>query len=184
MHTKLRPTLWRTCRVIACESRLQLLWVLFGAKELCVADLARCIGIDAPQASVQLRVLNARGLISSRREKMQVFYRSEANPEVDFASALLDGLNKCYESRMSIKTVIRQATAFTHPRRIEIVKALVAKPLSPGELMKATGMSASALSRNVEKLKTRKMIAKANGKYGLIHPRNRFGHLLQRIACT
>jgi DNA-binding transcriptional ArsR family regulator len=63
----LRPALWRTCRGIACESRLRLLWALFAQNELCVCAAAKQTGMGEAQASVQLRALNARGLISSRR---------------------------------------------------------------------------------------------------------------------
>jgi len=43
MH-KLRPTLWRTCRAIAHETRLRLLWGVFKESDLCVVELARLVG--------------------------------------------------------------------------------------------------------------------------------------------
>ena len=103
---QLRPSLWRTCRIIACESRLQLLWTIFDAGELSVCELAHRTGMGNAQASFQLRALNARGLISFRREKMRVLYRAEANPAVDFSPQLLMGLRMCYEHKMMFSTVI------------------------------------------------------------------------------
>jgi len=69
---KLNPTLWRTCRAVASGTRLQLLWFIFEHGELCVQDLADLSGMSPSNASNQLRVLNARGLISPCREKMKV----------------------------------------------------------------------------------------------------------------
>lgn len=59
--SKLRPTLWRTCRVLASETRLRLLWTLFENEGLCVADLAHRIGISEQNASNQLRSLYISG---------------------------------------------------------------------------------------------------------------------------
>ena len=183
MH-KLRPTLWRTCRAIACETRLALLWTLFEEKEMCVALLAKRVGMGEAQASIQLRSLNARGLIVSRREKMRVIYRPEANAAVDFAPELLEGLLKCHERNMALETVIRQATAFTHQRRIEIVRALTVGNLDWDGLLRTTGMSTTALARHINKLKARGFITKTDSQYMLTRPANRFGCLLLRIACS
>lgn len=182
--TQLRPTLWRTCRAIACDSRLKLLWALFREKELCVSDAAGCIGMGDAQASIQLRALNARGLISSRREKMRVYYRPEANAAVDFAPQLLEGLQTCYVRRMAHETVIRQATAFTHGRRIEIVRALDRAPMDWNDLATATGMSDSSLYLHLGKLMDREIVSKEGDRYQLSRPENRFGALLLRVALS
>ncbi len=73
---RLRPTLWRTCRVLASETRLDLLQHLFEQGELCVSELAAMTGVSPHNASTQLRALNARGLIARRREKQKVIYRT------------------------------------------------------------------------------------------------------------
>jgi len=169
---KLRPTLWRTCQVIACETRLLFLWNLFENKELYVAEMARITGTSAHNATTQLRVLNARGLIVFRREKMRVIYRPEANTEVDYAPELLETLKKCHEQSMPFETVIRQATAFTHERRIEIVQALDGSELTFCDLLGSTGMAPSSLSRYLEKLEARGFVKRVNGVYRLSHPGN------------
>jgi len=179
---KLQPTLWRTCRIIACETRLQLLWHIFEEGEACVGQLAEWVGITQPTASNQLRSLNARGLILSRREKQKVIYRAKANQAVDFAPELLEALRQCHERAMPFKTVIRQATAFTHGRRIEVVRALNGKKLSFGKLLNATGISPAALSRHLEKLEARGFIKKTDGIYRLAWPGNPLGRALIKIA--
>jgi len=135
-------------------------------------------------ASIQLRALNARGLIIPRREKMMVIYRPEANAAVDFAGELLDGLRLCHGENMELKTVIHQATAFTHGRRIEIARALDGRELAPAGLLRATGMSTSSLGLHLGKLVSRGLARKTGNTYRLSRPRNRFGRLLLRIALS
>jgi len=93
--SKLRPTLWRTCRAIASETRLRLFWEIFRGKDLSVSMLAHRVGISEQNASNQLRVLNARALITPYRKGMKVFYRAEANREVEYAEELLEALRNC-----------------------------------------------------------------------------------------
>jgi len=179
---ELRPTLWRTCRVLASETRLQLLWLLFDEGGLCVGELAGRTGMSCPNASNQLRALSARGLIAPRREKMKVLYRVEANRGVYFAPGLLEALRICREQSMPFKTIIRQSTGFTHCRRIEIIRALVGKRIPFEGLRDATGISPSALSRHLEKLETRRFVGKTGGEYRIGRPGNPLGRELLRIA--
>ncbi len=181
---KLRPTLWRTCRVIANETRLTLLWKIFEEGELCVHELVEQTGVSRPNASTQLRALSARGLIMPRREDMRVIYRAEANAGISFAPPLLDALRECFEQSMTFKTVIRQATAFTHERRIEIVRALKGKILSFETLLGTTGMSSTALSRHLNKLERRGFVKYTKGIYRLGAPRNPLSRVLVEIACA
>jgi len=181
---QLRPTLWRTCRVVACESRLRLLWALFDEKELSVCELAHRTGMGNPQASIQLRALNARGLISFRREKMRVIYRAEANDAVDAAPQLLAGLRMCHDRNMRFSTVIRQATAFTHQRRIELVRILKAEPMGSEQLLEVSGMSSTALSLHLRKLMDRGVIEKVDGEYSLFLPSNQLGKVLLQVALS
>lgn len=181
---ELRPTLWRTCRALARETRLQLLWKIFEEGELYVRQAAERTGMSVPNACNQLRTLSARGLISPRREKMRVFYRAEANSALDAAPVLLDALRNCYEKKTPFKTIIRQTTAFTNERRIEIVRALSRKSLDFHQLIEATGMSTSALSRHLGKLETRGFVKYRNGIYYRAAPGNPLGRTLLKLACA
>jgi DNA-binding transcriptional ArsR family regulator len=183
MHSS-NPTLWRTCRVVACETRLQLLWHIFQHEKLFVTELARLSGISTPTATIHLRALNARGLIIPHREKMKVFYRAEANSAVAFAPELLAALRNCCENDIPFKTVIRRATAFTHERRIELIRSLTQSEQTFDELLKTTGMSASSLSRHSGKLKARGLIRRNRGKYRLEKPGDELGHVLLEAACS
>ena len=179
---KLAPTLWRTCRIIANETRLQLLWEIFNEEELCVSQLVEKTGITRPNASNQLRALSARGLITSRRKKLYVFYRAEANAEIAYAPLLLSALKKCHRQSMPFDMVIRQATALTHERRIEIVRALNGHFMPFNRLRDRTRISAPALSRHLEKLEARGFIRGSDDCYRLIQPENSLGRTLLEIV--
>jgi len=181
---KLHPTLWRTCRIIANQTRLNLLRELFQTGELHVAELARRIGTSEHNATTQLRALNARGLIVFRRQKMRVIYRAEANSEVDFAPELLEALRISFQQSLPLKTMIRMTTAFTHERRIEIVRALDGSKKPCHDLLETTRMSAPSLSRHLKKLEARGFIKRTNDAYRLIPPDNALGRTLLRIART
>jgi len=176
--SKLRPTLWRTCRVPASKTRLQLLWALFKNDGLCVADLACLTGISEQNASNQLRALNARGLITPRRIGLQVFYHPEPNTEVEHAQTLLLALRDCCEKNMPFATIIRQATAFTHARRILIIKALTDGPASFGDLYEKTGIPSPSLAHHLKKLEARRFVRRGCGKYHQNTPGNSFGRML------
>lgn len=181
---KLNPTLWRTCRVIANETRLNLLWTLFDETELPVWKLSQRTDMSMSNTSTQLRALHSRGLISMRRKKMMVLYRAEPNTALAFAPRLLQALQNCHDNSVSFKTVIRMATAFTHERRIDIVKVLNTAPLDYQQLLNHTGMSTSALSRHLGKLIARGYVKEQKGIYRLTRPRNLLGRTLLDTACA
>lgn len=62
-------------KVLANDTRLRLVHALIRANELCVTDLAETVGM-APQAiSNQLQRLVDRGILGSRRNGNNVYYR-------------------------------------------------------------------------------------------------------------
>lgn len=182
--SQLQPTLWRTCRVLACETRLEMLRLLFEKGELCVSELARLTGTTSHNASTQLRALNARGLITPRREKLRVLYRAEANAETASAPVLLEALRAAFTKKTPIRTVFHVCTAFTHPRRIEIVRSLTKAPQQTfGKLLVGTGMSSSALANHLEKLSARGFVKKREGLYGLVRLKDPLRRALLLSAC-
>ena len=179
---QLHPTLWRTCRVLACETRLELLQHLFEQGELCVSELAAMTGISPHNASTQLRALNARGLIALRREKQKVIYRAEANEALDDAPALLRAVCDAFTKQTPRRTVFRLCTGFTHERRIKLVHVLAVSPQTFGELLSGTGMSGSALALHLEKLSSRGFVKKQAGRYHLRRVKNPLRHALLHAA--
>ena len=62
-------------KVLANDTRLRLLHALIKADELCVTDLARSIGMKPQAVSNQIQRLNDLGIIASRREGNNIYYR-------------------------------------------------------------------------------------------------------------
>jgi len=180
--SQLRPTLWRTCRVIASKTRLQLLWLLFQHDDLCVSALAERVGLSDPNASIQLRALSARGLITPQRKGLQIFYRPEVNINVEHAETLLAALHECQKRNMGLETVIRQATAFTHAWRIKIVRTLDESHQTYSQLLESTEIPAPSLSYHLAKLTDRGFIKNKSGGYRLHDPNNFLGRVLMSIA--
>ena len=64
----------RTLRLLADETRLHLLWHLRDA-ERSVNDLGRLVGRPSPAVSQHLAKLRMGGLVRTRRDGTQIFYR-------------------------------------------------------------------------------------------------------------
>jgi len=183
MGTYLVSEFWRTCRAVSTESRLQLLWLLFEADELCVKELAKGAEITESYASYQLKVLLLGGVVLFRRENMNVIYRAKADPRREQAVELLVALKKSWEQNMPLNSVAWQMTTFTHGRRIEIVRLLINGPLSFNELMKQSGMTSSALSRGLLKLESRRVVVWDGDLYRVTQPKGQLGTTLLNIVC-
>jgi DNA-binding transcriptional ArsR family regulator len=69
-----RDTAVGTLRMLADTTRLSLLWQLRGG-ELTVTDLCRLTGRPAPAVSQHLAKLRLTGLVLTRRDGTQIYYR-------------------------------------------------------------------------------------------------------------
>jgi DNA-binding transcriptional ArsR family regulator len=63
-----------TLRLLADDTRLRLMWHL-RAGERCVGDLVRLVDRPSPAVSQHLAKLRSGGLVRTRREGTQIFYR-------------------------------------------------------------------------------------------------------------
>ena len=173
--------LWLTCRVIANENRLRLLWLIFEDSSLCVGDLAAEVGITPATASNQLRILCDEGFIVAHRSGMQVFYAATSTSAPPHILSLLEALRKSWAKSVPFTSILHQATGFTHQRRIELAKQISAADLPLNDLLDKTVMSYSALSRHLHKLQTRGYIDLSNGKYRLANPDGQLARSLLKI---
>ncbi len=154
---ELNPTLWRTCRVLANHTRLKLFqYVLFNPRTS-VHAVAAALKIKPALASKYLRELNARGLLHATRLSANVFYHVQADQSVPGINALVKALINVLKSRTgNLDHVYRKATAFTHPRRVDIAKRLrYGGPASPSDLSRELTISIPALQRHLRKLASR-----------------------------
>ena len=180
----LSPTLWRTCRVLANRVRLRMLGVLFARGELPVSALADTVGVSTALASVYLRALGARGLLAARRDGPWVFYRPTADPSVRGAAELSQAIGKAFARRPGqAETIFRQATAFTHPRRLRIVQTLARGAMTTEVLARRTAINRFALRRHLAKLVRRGFVKETAGTWRLARPREPLAATLLRLAC-
>ena len=78
-------------KVLADEVRLQILWLLFNHRELCVCDIMEALGITQSKASRHLATLRHAGLVVDRKEAAWSYY-SICPAKTDLERALLDAL--------------------------------------------------------------------------------------------
>ena len=156
---ELKPTLWRTCRVLASEPRLRLMRVLCANQPgLTVSALAIQTQLGEAATSEQARALNARGLIHSSRKGRYVMYAPEANPNVADAPELLTALERAFAAGVGDRELIHHCTAYTHERRIILVKALHLRAATILELAARTGIPKPSVKRHLEKLERRGVV--------------------------
>lgn len=73
-------------------------------------------------------------------------------------------------------------TAFTHERRIRIVRALAGKPMGLYELRRSTGISLPSLLRHLRKLAARGFVSRGDQGYVVGPPRSPLAKTLLNLA--
>lgn len=88
------PTVWRTCRALMNERRLRCLAAVLDKPGIAVKEVAVETGLPQNQASMNLRMLQARGLITARRHGKWLRYDPEPDPLVEHANAMLKAIRR------------------------------------------------------------------------------------------
>jgi ArsR family transcriptional regulator len=107
----------RFFKALADETRLQILWLLVGAEELCVCDIMRALGITQSKASRHLRYLFNVGLVSDRREGAWMYYRLAVAPGSDqekliqVLGEMLAGIPEAQRVRQKLNTWLEAKAA-------------------------------------------------------------------------
>lgn len=179
----LKPTLWRTCRVLANHDRLTLLCEIIRRPHQPVSELAARTQIPLPTASQYLRALNARGLLRAQRTGRWVRYRATPDVTMPETRRLLKALKRVLVTDdRPAEEVMRTLTGFTHPRRLAILKALQVGPLTYVEIQDHTGISRRAIDRHLRKLLVRGIIRREGDLLILAHPRDSLGRTLVQLT--
>jgi DNA-binding transcriptional ArsR family regulator len=150
--------------------------------------VARVLTLSAGTASQYLRILNARGLLRATRAGRRVTYRLAPDSSVHGTHAILRALRSAFiRAHDPAEKIFRFATAFTHPRRIAIVRQLDGTGMDAIEMGHRTGISREALQRHLTKLEDRGMITRRKTgpaeTYRLAAVRDQFGRTLLHLAC-
>ena len=72
-------------------SRIRIFWILCHYEE-CVINLAALVGMSSPAVSHHLRQLKSRGLIVSRREGKEVYYKAADTQQVDLLHHMIEDM--------------------------------------------------------------------------------------------
>ncbi len=147
----LSPTLWRTGRVLAGATRLELLRGILGRPGQTVTGLADSLEISLPRASQELRRLQSRGLVRATRQGLTVRYLPVPDPLVASAKPILAAMEAALAGTAPGETdqIIRIAKAFSHARRLAIIEELQRGPRSAQELCRLLRMSGMAAYRHL-----------------------------------
>lgn len=179
----LQPTLWRTCRVLANRTRLQMFHLLSRRSSQTVSAVAERMKLALPVASQYLRALEARGLLVTRRVGRRVEYRPSTASAGTTVPTLVAALKSTFEREPEpVETLFKLASAFTHPRRIEVFRVLKVEARTLEEIRNATGISTRALRRHLGKLEARGFVVCWSDTYAMANRADPFGRELARLA--
>ncbi len=183
----LNPTLWRTCRMLAGSTRIRLLRGLHDHPGRCVNDLAQDIGIGISDASQELRRIQSRGLLRSKREGARVLYRLEADPQVASAAPILKALKTALATLPPERDEDMRRIAFglAYPRRIAIARALLAEPQTGMGLSQELELSTFAVFNHVRILRESGWVRRgADQRLNLSPPDHPLGAALFRLLSS
>ena len=126
----LSPTFWRTVRSLKNVNRLNLLKSVYNhGGNMGVVDIAKENRVSEPVASDYLRKMNARGIISVKRNATFVYYGTLPDRSLPRAISLQKGFRE-YFSRELPKGWQRELCAimkgFSHYNRLNILRLLFA----------------------------------------------------------
>ena len=184
---ELRPTLWRTARALANKNRLlffRAVWLSKGGKG--VSELAKDVGLSISTASVYLRALNARGLISVRRITSRVYYGNGTDRSLPEAQLLQSAFAKIF-SRKDLPDdwpadLIPTLHAYSHLRRIAILQCLAEAHRGFTDLSSATGIPEMSLARHLRVLSSAQIISCEKNLYSIVKPRDVLQSVFLKIA--
>ncbi len=72
-------------------TRLQIFWILCHTEE-CVMNLSAILGMSSPAVSHHLKLLKTGGLIVSRRQGKEVYYKASERPEIRHLHSVIEAL--------------------------------------------------------------------------------------------
>ncbi len=76
-------------KLLSDSSRIRIFWILCHCEE-CVLHLSDMMDMSSPAVSHHLKQLRAAGLILSRREGKEVYYRAAATKQVELLHQMIE----------------------------------------------------------------------------------------------
>jgi DNA-binding transcriptional ArsR family regulator len=183
MNSNSQPTLWRTCRALANPSRLRLFAALVRKQPQTVSGLAEQVGLSLPLASMFLRTMESRGLLSVRRLRRNVEYQISAAGDEPALAELIKALKSAIKhEEKPIALIFHLATGFTHPARVEVYRQLAVASAFEEDLAHAMQLSLPAIRRHVQKLLRRGYLKAKEQRYEVVQHPHEVGRVLAKLA--
>ena len=173
----------RLFRVLANYRRIKLARLLAVLGEMSVSQLARATRNDLPHTSVHLHAMASVGIVWPRRSGRRVWYRLADRPGNALTTAVLELLRQAFRGvsaraprqvaradqraspAYSDRAMFASFTAFTHPRRLQIIRHLFDTASGSAPTLAATlSMSRPACSRHLDKLVRRGILRKEGSR--------------------
>ncbi len=178
------PSVWRTCRALMNERRLTCLSVVLNSPGVSVGEVADEAGLPENQASINLRALQARGLLTARRDGRWIRYFPEPDPLVQHAAAVLDAVRRELKSGLEhqVEPLMETFRAFTHSRRLTILKYLaLLNKATCEEIVSKTRISQPAVSRHLETLRGAGLVSTVENGVWKLAARNELSALARAL---
>jgi DNA-binding transcriptional ArsR family regulator len=168
---------------LASLKRIRILQHVLKEPNSMVTEIALALNLPLSAASEHLRALNARGLTSAHRRGRLVRYGPGLDRSLPVARLLLRAVRRTINTRPdSSRFIFHQATAFTHPRRVQIYQALAHASMTTWQLVGRTGISRRALYRHLIKLEQRGFARYRGGLWHAAQPAAIFSRALVRCC--
>jgi len=175
-------SLVRLCRTLANYRRLAIVRLLAIAGEQAASAISKALGTSPAETSNELRMLVANGVLWQRRSGRYVYYdisKSTVDRRQPIISLLKGSFSKKLPGKRKLADLVRWReaangcpadkhiyaclTAFTHPRRLQILKHLTERgPATRLALSSALSMSEAASERQLDKLVRRGVVTRTH----------------------
>jgi len=170
------PPYWKRLRILAYPVRLEMLSLVASRPGHCVKDIGEQMALAEDVASKHLQQLAEGGFLIAERDGRFLYYSVSRDR---LAQGCLDEMKReCAD----IGSMMYAFTAFTHERRIAIVKHLCSEPQAAEQLGVKTGISQGALLRHLDKLSRRGVVERNEDKWVLKKQRRGLARLLLELA--
>ena len=191
MDTQLKPTLWRTARALANKDRLNLMRLVSTANGTKgVVELAEEAVLPVPTASLYLRALNARGLISVVRSGPYVFYGTGPDRSLPVAVRIQNTFRRLFAASDLpddwAQELLPTLRAYSNARRESIVRRLRAsQPIRFIEFMNLCGLCETTFLRHLSILVAAGVVTHdREGFYSLAKPKTPLAAEFLKAACS